>query len=266
VSTPAIAVLRSDRRAAVVILGALLGLSAIAWYVTVQQAAGMEGMRADPLTMGGAAFLLMWVVMMVGMMFPTIAPMVLAHRLISKQRGDGWHVSGAFVLGYLVVWAAIGLVPTGLFLVFRSVIAGGSLEGSYASLAGAALIAAGLYQFTPAKRVCLVKCQTPFAFVLEHDFGGGSVSAIKAGISHGAFCAGCCWALMLVLVVVGFMNLPWMAVLAAIFLLEKNFLQGLVANRVLGALVLLLGLAVVIYPGLLSFITGGTLMQNVNPM
>src|SRR5216683_2553886 len=125
-------------------------------------------------------------------------------------------------------------------------------------LSGAILIVAGLYQFTPWKGRCLRACQTPLGFIVTHDFGGGSRSAFSAGIAHGAFCLGCCWGLMAVLVVLGLMNLVWMAAIAMVFLAEKNWRRGLALARVAGAIVTALGIAVVLHPEWLSLISGGS--------
>jgi predicted metal-binding membrane protein len=129
-------------------------------------------------------------------------------------------------------------------------------------LAGAILLVAGLYQFTPWKAVCLKACRSPFAFLLEHDFGGGTRSAFRAGASHGAYCLGCCWALMSLLVVVGLMNVVWMAGLALVFLAEKNWRYGAALSKVAGVAVGLLGIAVIVDPGLLTWVGGGMLRAS----
>ncbi len=122
-------------------------------------------------------------------------------------------------------------------------------------VSGLVLIGAGLYQFTPWKRVCLRACRTPLSFIMTHDFGSGAPGALKAGVSHGAYCLGCCWALMAVLVVVGLMNLAWMAALSAVFLLEKNWKHGVGLTRVAGTVVIVLGIGVVAQPALLSLLS-----------
>jgi predicted metal-binding membrane protein len=160
-----------------------------------------------------------------------------------------------FVLGYLAVWTGIGLLPLMVFLGVRNI----ETPPSWLPvLSGAILIVAGLYQFTPWKGRCLRACQTPLGFIVTHDFGGGSRSAFSAGIAHGAFCLGCCWGLMAVLVVLGLMNLVWMAAIAVVFLAEKNWRRGLALARVAGAIVTALGIAVVLHPEWLSVISGGS--------
>jgi predicted metal-binding membrane protein len=245
-------------------VGLLLGLAAVAWALTVQQARGMADMVTGlaqvgsrmPNPMTAPVFLLMWLTMMVAMMFPTIVPMVLAHRLVIVHRGDGVLPSVAFVLGYLVVWTAIGLVPLAVFLAFRDLTDDQPLTAWLPRLSGLVLLGAGLYQFTPWKRTCLRACRTPLSFIMTHNFGSGAPGAFKAGASHGAYCLGCCWALMTVLVVVGLMNLVWMVILALVFLLEKNWRHGVVFNRVVGTVIMLLGGTVLLAPDVLGLVSG----------
>jgi len=122
-------------------------------------------------------------------------------------------------------------------------------------LAGTILVVAGAYQFTRWKQVCLDKCQSPFAFVVAHDFGGGARSALRAGVVHGAFCLGCCWALMAVLVVVGLMNLLWMAGIFVLFFVEKHWKHGIVLAKTAGIALIMLGAAVIARPALLALIS-----------
>ena len=101
-------------------------------------------------------------------------------------------------------------------------------------------------------------CRTPVGFIMTHNFGSGAPGAFRAGTSHGAYCLGCCWALMMVLVVVGLMNLVWMAALAIVFLVEKNSRYGVSLNRVVGTAIALLGVAVLFSPETLNLISGVT--------
>ena len=249
----------------IAIVATLLGLAAIAWALTVQQAMGMGGMVTGlgqvgarmPNDMGALLFMGMWLTMMVAMMFPTIAPMVLAHRAVVRRRGEGGLPTLAFVAGYLLIWTAIGLLPLAGFLGFRNLTAGVDDSLPLRVAAGAVLVAAGLYQFTPWKRICLNHCRSPLGFVMSHDFGTGSPGAVRAGMAHGAFCLGCCWALMAVLVVVGLMNLVWMAVIALVFFLEKNWRHGRALLLMVGPALVVLGVASVLQPALLMALSGG---------
>jgi predicted metal-binding membrane protein len=255
-----------ERRVTLATIGVLLALAAIAWALTVRQAVGMSTMATGlgqvgarmPLDLTAPLFLSMWLSMMVAMMFPTIAPMVLAHRAIVRKRGEGWAPTVSFVLGYLTVWAAIGLIPLAALVAVRSVAPLAESPPQLVAASGAILLLAGGYQFTRWKTKCLKACRTPFGFILDHDFGAGSQSAFLAGIAHGAYCLGCCWALMAVLVVVGVMNLVWMVALALVFLAEKNWRHGALLTRVAGTLVAGLGLAVLVHPELLTWLSGGS--------
>ncbi|MGH2793039.1 MAG: DUF2182 domain-containing protein [Actinomycetota bacterium] len=243
----------------------LVALAGLAWWSTVRQASSMSDMVSGlgqvgarmPNDMTIPVFLGMWVAMMVAMMFPTIAPFVLAHRMVVKKRGGGELPTVAFVGGYLAVWAVIGVVPLIGFLAFRD-LSGDAGDSSWLpTLAGVILVVAGGYQFTKWKAVCLKHCRSPMSFLMTHDFGGGAPSAFKAGVNHGAYCLGCCWALMAVLVVVGLMNLVWMAGIAIVFLLEKNWKHGVALTKIVGAGLVVLGLAVIIAPDILPNLSGG---------
>ena len=122
-------------------------------------------------------------------------------------------------------------------------------------VAGAVLIVAGGYQFTRWKRSCFRHCQSPLAFVAAHDSDGSAISALRAGALHGAYCLGCCWALTAVLLVVGLMNLIWMAGIFAIFLLEKSWRHGLIVAKLAGIALIVLGVAAMVAPALLATIS-----------
>jgi len=241
----------------------LLALSAVAWLATVRQATSMSEMASGlgqvgarmPNDMTAPLFLMMWVAMMVAMMFPAVAPMVLAHRRVVLHRGEGRLPTVAFVTGYLVVWSVAGLVPLACFLAFRELTAEAARSQWLPMLAGLIIVGAGAYQFTGWKATCLRWCRTPIGFVMTHDFGAGSRGAFRAGLAHGGFCLGCCWALMSVLVAVGFMNLVWMAALSLIFLAEKNWSHGVGLTRVVGTAMVVLGLAVALEPKVLPEIS-----------
>lgn len=236
------------------IVAVLLVCAATAWLLTAQQAASMAGMGGMAM-LGAGLFLVTWVVMMVAMMFPSIAPMVLAHAGIVRSRGEGPTPTVAFVIGFLAVWSAVGLVPLGVFQLLGSSLAG-PISSWLPRLGGAVVVGAGIYQFTPLKSVCLSTCRSPLAFILTHDFGGGSPSAARAGVSHGLYCLGCCWAIMAVLAVVGLMNVVWMAVFAVVFFLEKNWRHGVMLSRVSGVACVVLGLAVIVQPDVLHLVGG----------
>jgi predicted metal-binding membrane protein len=270
VDTPRSAYGVLERRATLVTVGILLALSGVAWWLTLGNAHTMDGMvqgiahagRAMPFDMSVIIFLAMWVAMMVAMMFPTVAPIVLLHRMVLRKRGESILKSAAFASGYLLVWGVIGLVPLFILVGFRHVSAGG---GWVDRVGGVVLVAAGAYQFTRWKETCLKACRSPLSFMMTHDFGSGAGGAIRTGVSHGAYCLGCCWALMAVLFVVGLMNLVWMAAIAAVFLAEKNWSHGVGLTKIVGVGVIAFGIAVVVHPSLLGSVAplhgGRTMMQ-----
>lgn len=243
--------------AAVVVV--LLALSALAWKSTIEQSHAMSGMAMGlgqmdalmPGVMSARFFLAMWATMMAAMMLPAIAPIALVHLAVARRRGDGVLPTVAFVVSYLLIWAAIGVVP----LIGYGALAQASEDAAQSrwlpALAGAILIAAGIYQFTGWKKLCLDKCRSPFAFILTHDFGGGVRSALRAGAAHGAYCVGCCFALFSVLLVVGLMNLLWMAGLFLLVLSERSWKHGFVLARLAGAVLVVLGAVVIAQPAVL---------------
>ncbi|MDP8977753.1 MAG: DUF2182 domain-containing protein [Actinomycetota bacterium] len=249
-----------SRQMTVAVVAVLLGLAAVAWASTVGRALSMGGMVSGlaqvgggmPASTGGPVFLGMWLVMMVAMMFPAVAPIVLAHRSVVMRRGDGSLPTVAFVGGYLVVWTVAGLLPLAALLGIWEISAEAAGERWLGTLAGGVLVVAGAYQFTAWKTTCLRACRTPMSFVLTHDWGGGSRSALRAGLSHGLFCLGCCWALTSVMLVVGLMNLMWMAALTLVFVAEKNWRRALGLTRVVGTVLVALGAAVVVQPSILG--------------
>jgi predicted metal-binding membrane protein len=244
--------------------GALMACAAGAWWWTVNQSRSMQDMvsglgqvgRRAPNDIAIPLLMVMWVLMMVAMMFPTIAPIVLTHRRVMHRRGAGEVPTAAFVAGYLVVWSLFGIVPLAAFLGFRNLTTDASDSRSLAVLAGGVLVVAGAYQFTRWKTSCARACLSPLAFVVKHDFGTGAPGAFRAGVVHGGYCLGCCWALMSVLLVFGLMNLAWMAAITVVFLFEKSWVHGTRLARVVGAALIVVGLAVVIDPGLLPTISG----------
>jgi predicted metal-binding membrane protein len=252
-----------ERRGTIIVASCLLAVAGIAWLLTVEQAPGMANMGSlalvgapMPMSMSAPLFMATWLTMMVAMMFPAVAPMVLAHRMVTRHRGETVLSSSAFVAGYLSVWTIAGLVPLTVFLIFRAHAVGALGESVVAVGAGAVVALAGAYQFTRWKSTCLTACRTPLGFIMTHDFQRGGRGAFLAGLSHGAYCLGCCWALMAVLLVVGIMNLTWMAALAVVFLAEKNWSQGVALTRVVGGLLLVLGAAIMLDPALLHFVSG----------
>jgi predicted metal-binding membrane protein len=227
------------------IAAVLLGLALVSWVVTFDR---MRGMDAGPGTdLGGLGwFLGIWVTMMPAMMLPSVSPMVLVFARVSKERsrrGQAVFVpTWVFVAGYLAAWTVYGLLAYGAFRVVDAV-AGGVLAWDRAGpyVAGGAIVVAGLYQLTPVKDVCLRHCRTPLHFVL-HDWHEGRVGALRMGFTHGLYCVGCCWGLMIVLFSLGVMSLVWMGVIAGVIFAEKVLPFGERLTRVLAVGFVALGI------------------------
>ncbi|SDA66392.1 DUF2182 domain-containing protein [Mesorhizobium qingshengii] len=183
----------------------------------------------------------MWAVMMVGMMTPSVAPMLLLYAGVGrKAQADGRPIAstGWFFTGYLAVWVVFSIVATGAqWLLARLALLDPSMATDSAIVGGLVLIAAGFYQWTPMKGVCLRQCQAPIAFLASHGgFRSAPLGALRLGIDHGAYCLGCCWALMALLFVGGVMNVLWIAGIAILVLLEKTVPTGQLIPRISGAL------------------------------
>lgn len=187
----------------------------------------MDGMSESPpswtWTRAWATFS-MWSIMMVAMMLPAAAPIVLLHRRTASQahaQGASAPPTALLVLGYAVVWVAFAALATALQWALSNA---GLLNGMDAfadrRVAGAVLIAAGLYQLTPLKQTCLQLCRSPVTFLMRH-YRPGAAGALRMGLGHGLYCLGCCWAAMALLFVGGVMNLLWVAALAIFVLIEK---------------------------------------------
>jgi predicted metal-binding membrane protein len=240
----------------VVLPAALLGLAAAGWWWSVRMAADMTGGGMGPMGMSNAmsfgAFVVAWVAMMVAMMLPAVLPVV---QLYARAAARGRAAPASFfVAGYLVVWSAMAIPGYLGWRELRMPLAEGRTWVGV--LAGASLIAAGLWQLTPMKAACLRHCRSPIGFFLRF---GGRVSrrtgAVRMGMAHGLFCLGCCGALFAVLVVVGTMNVLWMVVLAAFILLEKNGPRGELVTGGGAFVCAALGIALLVQPSLLSHLT-----------
>jgi len=166
----------------------------------------------------------MWTVMMVGMMTPTVLPIMLMVAALARQRkAAGRPYAGAFyfLTGYLIIWTAFSFIATLLqWGLHRVAWVSPEMTAGNRWFAGAVLIAAGVFQFTPMKNRCLTCCQSPIDFLMTR-WREGRMGAIKMGLENGLLCAGCCWLLMLLLFVVGVMNLLWIAIISVFVLLEK---------------------------------------------
>jgi predicted metal-binding membrane protein len=191
---------------------------------------------------------LMWAVMMMAMMLPSAAPAILLASALMRPRGGDRVLgpTGLFALGYLIVWFAFSLGGTALQWGFdRTGLLSPDMSVSVATLAGVLLVAAGLYQFTPWKQACLVRCRAPFHELTKY-WRRGAFGPLLAGLAHGSFCLGCCWLLMALLFVGGVMNLIWIGALALLVLIEKVVPVGPRISRWAGAALIGWGAVVLI--------------------
>jgi predicted metal-binding membrane protein len=246
--TPAWAAVRTR----VGLVALLLVLATVGWWLTARW---MEGMDGGPWTDLGtfAWFLGVWVVMMAAMMFPSVAPTVALYSRLTRSRSPVLPL--VFTAGYLLIWGAVGVLAFGI------AVAGGHVTGDVLAwdragrwVAGATLIVAAVYELTPLKDACLGKCRSPLGFLLG-TWRDGPGGAVGMGVRHGAWCAGCCWALMASLFALGVMSLVWMAVVAGLITLEKLVPWRRFALYGTAAILAVLGVLLFATPGALPGLT-----------
>jgi len=238
-------------RAPLIILLILLPLVCWSWIVVMARDmyGPMTGASAWMMTLRWDArhvFLLwaMWAVMMAGMMLPSATPLILMYGVAARRRGVGERAAReiyALTAGYVTVWALFSIVATTAQRILAArLIISPMMTLTRPTIGAALLLAAGIYQLTPIKRVCLQKCQSPLGFLMHH-WRAGAGGAFRMGIDHGAYCLGCCWALMLLLFVGGVMNLVVIAALTAFVAFEKIGPFGVHSARVSGGLLIATG-------------------------
>ncbi|HMF22716.1 MAG TPA: DUF2182 domain-containing protein [Pseudolabrys sp.] len=251
------AALRRDRA---IVAAALIILTALTWAYVWRLAADMDmgdmdmsGFRIIPAGMGlmmpatapwntveFAFVFAMWAVMMIGMMTPSATPMILIYARVGRQaarQGTPLAASAYFAAGYLLSWIGFALVATSAqWALERAALLTPMMAGASDMFSGAVLVAAGFYQWTPLKDACLRQCQAPWLFIQRHGgFRSDASGALALGARHGAYCIGCCWALMALLFVGGVMNVLWIAAIAILVLAEKVIPAGRVISRIAGA-------------------------------
>ena len=187
-----------------------------------------------------AFMFVMWAVMMVGMMTPSVAPMMLLYAAVGRKSaasGRPLAATGWFLAGYLAAWGAFSLAATSAqwFLTWLALLTP-MMDRASSIFGGLVLIAAGLYQWSPFKNLCLTQCQSPLGFLMSHGgFRPDPSGALRLGAEHGLYCVGCCWMLMSLLFVGGVMNVLWIAGLALLVLAEKAVPTGHLIPRLAGA-------------------------------
>jgi predicted metal-binding membrane protein len=226
----------------------------------------MRGMDAGPGSGLGTLgwFLGVWIVMMAAMMFPSVSPTVALYARMSRSRG----LPVAFTTGYVATWAAAGVVA---FLVALTTTraADGALAWDSAGqrIAGATLLVAAGYELTPLKDVCLGKCRSPLGTLLG-SWRDGRAGAFRMGLGNGAWCVGCCWALMAALFALGVMSVTWMAAVAGLIALEKTIPWRRVATYGTTTVLVVLGVVMLVAPDALPGLTipGQSPMPAMSPM
>ena len=201
------------------LVAALFAVAAVGWAWNAQT---MPGMDAGPWTSLGSLgwFLGIWVVMMAAMMLPSVAPTIALYTRVTKDSSPlaPWLFAG----GYLLTWTVAGLLAYVVGVVAAAIF-GDVLVWDHAGqdLAAVTLVVAATYEVTPIKNVCLAKCRSPLGSLLG-SWRGGRVGAVQMGARNGAWCVGCCWALMAALFALGVMSISWMALVAGIIAVEKT--------------------------------------------
>jgi len=233
----------------------LLLIAAAAWVSVVWSSLqGDDMMMTMPMPAtpaDGLAFVASWGVMMTAMMLPSALPMISLYGATQRgSAGKGVPVA-LFALVYLSVWAASG-VPVYFAHTLLMTLAG----SAFAYVIAVILVAAGAFQLSPLKQVCLRACRSPLAFLLGH-WRAGRRGSLALGWSHAVYCLGCCWALMVVLVAAGAMGLRWVLLITAVVAAEKLLPGGEWFARAAGGALLLLGATVALRPDLVMVLRGG---------
>jgi len=244
---------RLPRRDFLAITASLGGVTLLCWVYLFWMARNMstpEYLSFAALQMGqwSAGYFwmmfLMWAIMMVGMMVPSVAPMILIYSAVvrkSEKQGTPVAPTGLFTIGYLMIWILFSLLATiATWGLNQASLLSPMLVANSPWLGAALLVGAGIYQLLPLKDACLQHCRSPFHFISSH-FSPGPFGAIKMGLSHGIYCLGCCWVLMLLLFVGGVMNLVWIGAITLFVFLEKVLPMGNTGGRWMGMVMITVG-------------------------
>lgn len=239
------AVLKLPRRDFWAITVSLTGVTALCWLYLLAMAKDMCCLQIP--TWDTAYFGMMfsmWAIMMVGMMVPSAAPMILIYAAVARKaekQGTPIASAWAFTLGYLFMWTVFSLAVTlAQWQLDKAALLSPLMVSNSPKFGASLLIAAGIYQWLPVKDNCLTHCRSPFHFISTH-WRPGKIGALLMGISHGTFCIGCCWALMLLLFVGGVMNILWIAAITIFVLLEKVLPLGKHGGKFTGILMVIAG-------------------------
>ena len=236
-----------------IILVSLITISGVSWFLSMNQPEMMNIMKSyNPLLI--VLFVVNWTFGMAAMMFPAIVPMVLLYsKLLTNKQSDldsstetlqprlSTFKVGLFVGMYLAIWSITGLallfawsIPMNSFVMFQDAKSLGIIFGSI-------LIVSGIYQFTSLKNTCIGYCESPLSFFMRR-WNNGITGAIKMGVCHGLYCLGCCWPYFLIMLSLGWMNIIWMGIFAAIIFGEKIWPRGIWIARCVGIVLIILGI------------------------
>ena len=251
---------RTEKWARAIASGVFLVAAAYTLYAARAMSAGMRmpggwtmpmmwmAMPGQSVAGAAFAFLLMWQAMMIAMMLPSSWPTLELYSRVARhtaQRSPKFNtvLAGA---GYFTVWGAFGAIAfVAGFEISRAAMLSPQLSRSIPVAAGVSLVLAGIWQLTPLKQSCLNHCRDPL-MALGHAYKPGVWGGFRVGLHHGAFCAACCWALMLMQIILGVMNLVVMACVAAIIATEKLWKRGPVLARLVGAVSIVVGIVLVV--------------------
>jgi predicted metal-binding membrane protein len=254
-----------------IILVSLITISGVSWFLSINQPEMMNIMKSyNPLLI--VLFVVSWTFGMAAMMFPAIVPMVLLYsKLLTNKQSDSDSSTetlqprlstfkvGLFVGMYLAIWSITGLalllawsIPMNSIVMFQDAKSLGIIFGSI-------LIVSGIYQFTSLKNTCIGYCESPLSFFMRR-WNNGITGAIKMGVYHGLYCLGCCWPYFLIMVSLGWMNIAWMGVFAAIIFGEKIWPRGIWIARSVGIVLIILGILssmglIILYDGMVPMNT-----------
>lgn len=243
------------RRDTVVAWSVLVLLAALAWLITIQRASS-TGPGTGTMGSGVLLFVTFWITMMAAMMLPSVAPVATTWAHAIGKRSSGLRRAARtvqFLAGYLLAWGGLGCLAYAALVLLERTLTANPDAGPW--IGAAAFAAAGLQQLGPLKDICLRHCRSPFLQLLHYAQFRGPVRDLRVGLHHGAYCVGCCWGLMVLLVPLGVMNVAAMAALAALIFLEKLWSRGPALARLTGLAFLVLAVLAPFQPWLLPGLT-----------
>ena len=242
------------------VLGVGMNMSAIQMtpglgqsQMSMPNMSAMKNMAASPAVWTfnySVLMFFMWWTMMIAMMLPSASPMILLYTALirrTKKTKSIIRQVTSFICGYLLAWAAFSLFAAALQsqLELRDWMSPMMMEATNIYLAAGILIAAGVYQLTPLKTVCLEKCRQPASFLANYKNTWVN-SPLRIGLVHGFYCVGCCWFLMGLLFFGGIMNLYWIVGLIIFVAIEKLHEKGIIFGKILGGGAIVSGIAFLI--------------------